>query len=199
MCVIACVGESAVADCCRCGLGWLGHARHIGELVTDRWGVVMARFEVPEGWTAQAYRFALNPTPAQVSALESHCGAARFAFNDMLGVVKANLEQRAAERSYGVTDEDLTPSQGWSLPKLRKTWNAHKNEVAPWWEANSKEAYNWGLDGLARALHNWSTSRLVSGQAPQSASRSSSPSTAVRGRRGLPRAPSAWRPIATMW
>jgi putative transposase len=137
----------------------LGHARHIGELVTDRWGVVMARFEVPEGWTAQAYRFALDPTPAQVSALESHCGAARFAFNDMLGVVKANLEQRAAERSYGVTDEDLTPSQGWSLPKLRKTWNAHKNEVAPWWEANSKEAYNSGLDGLARALQNWSTSR----------------------------------------
>ena len=24
--------------------------------------------------------------------------------------------------------------------------------MAPWWEANSKEAYNCGLDGLARAL-----------------------------------------------
>ena len=119
----------------------------------------MARFEVPDGWVAQAYRFALDPTPAQVSMLESHCGAARFAFNEMLGVVKANLEQRSAERSYGVAEDDLTPSQGWSLAKLRKTWNQRKNEVAPWWEANSKEAYNSGLDGLARALQNWSTSR----------------------------------------
>ena len=119
----------------------------------------MARFEVPDGWVAQAYRFALDPTPAQVSMLESHCGAARFAFNHMLGVVKANLDQRSAERSYGITEEALTPAQGWSLAELRKTWNQHKNEVAPWWEANSKEAYNSGLDALARALENWSTSR----------------------------------------
>ena len=91
--------------------------------------------------------------------LESHCGAARFAFNHMLGVVKANLDQRSAERSYGIADEDLTPSQGWSLAQLRKTWNARKDGVAPWWQANSKEAYNSGLDGLARALANWSTSR----------------------------------------
>ena len=101
---------------------------------------------------AQAYRFALDPTPAQVSMLESHCGAARFAFNHMLGVVKANLDQRSAERSYGVAEQELTPAQGWSLAQLRKTWNARKDEVAPWWQANSKEAYNSGLDGLARAL-----------------------------------------------
>ena len=133
--------------------------RRIRELATGRRGVVMAGFEVPDGWTAQAYRFALDPTPAQASMLESHCGAARFAFNHMLGVVKANLDQRAAERSYGVAEEELTPAQGWSLAQLRKTWNARKDEVAPWWEANSKEAYNSGLDGLARALENWSTSR----------------------------------------
>ena len=121
--------------------------------------MVIVRFEVPEGWTAQAYRFALDPTPAQVNLLESHCGAARFAFNHMLGVVKANLDQRAAERSYGIAEHELTPAQGWSLAKLRKTWNAHKGEVAPWWQANSKEAYNSGLNGLARALENWSKSR----------------------------------------
>jgi putative transposase len=119
----------------------------------------MAGFEVPEGWVAQAYRFALDPTPDQVETLESHCGAARFAFNHMLRVVKANLDQRSAERSYGIAEDALTPAQGWSLAKLRKTWNAHKNEVAPWWPANSKEAYNSGLDGLARALQNWSKSR----------------------------------------
>lgn len=126
-----------------------------------RWpaGLVMARFEVPEGWVAQAYRFALDPTPAQVDMLESHCGAARFAFNQMLDVVRANLDQRSAERSYGIAEQELTPSQGWSLAQLRKIWNQRKHMVAPWWQANSKEAYNSGLDGLARALQNWSMSR----------------------------------------
>ncbi len=66
---------------------------------------------------------------------------------------------RATERSYGIAERDLTPAYGWSLPKLRKTWNHIKGEVAPWWQANSKEAYNTGMDGLARALQNWSTSR----------------------------------------
>ena len=122
-------------------------------------GGVMARFEMAGGWVAQGYRFALDPTPEQVSVLESHCGAARFAFNHMLGVVKVNLDQRSAERSYGIAEDELTPAQGWSLAKLRKTWNAHKDEVAPWWPANSKEAYNSGLDGLARGLENWSKSR----------------------------------------
>lgn len=76
----------------------------------------MARFEVPAGWVAQAYRFALDPTSSQVRALASHAGAARFAHNHMLALVKATLEQRAAERSYGLAEDQLTPSRGWSLP-----------------------------------------------------------------------------------
>ena len=39
----------------------------------------VARFEIPEGWTAQAYRFALDPSPAQERAFRSHAGAARKA------------------------------------------------------------------------------------------------------------------------
>jgi IS605 OrfB family transposase len=35
----------------------------------------------------------------------------------------------------------------------------HRQRVAPWWAENSKEAYSSGLDGLARALKNWSDSR----------------------------------------
>ncbi len=49
----------------------------------------MARFEVPEGSVVQAYRFALDPTPSQVGALASHAGAARFAHNHLLALVKA--------------------------------------------------------------------------------------------------------------
>src|SRR6266567_766738 len=90
----------------------------------------MPRFEIPDGWVAQAYRFALDPTPAQARALESHCGAARFAHNQMLAVVKAVMDQRAAERSYMIAEEQLTPRLGWSLPALRKAWNARKATVA---------------------------------------------------------------------
>ncbi|MFX0595375.1 IS607 family element RNA-guided endonuclease TnpB, partial [Micromonosporaceae bacterium DT45] len=42
---------------------------------------------------------------------------------------------------------------------LRRVWNTAKPEVAPWWADYSKEAYNTGLDSLARALKNWSDSR----------------------------------------
>lgn len=119
----------------------------------------MARFEVPEGWVAQAYRFALDPTPAQLRALASHAGAARFAHNHMLALVKAVADQRAAERSYGVPEAELSPVLGWSLPALRKVWNQRKALCAPWWGENSKEAYNTGLDGLARGLDAWSSSR----------------------------------------
>ncbi|OBG02451.1 MULTISPECIES: IS607 family element RNA-guided endonuclease TnpB [Mycobacterium avium complex (MAC)] len=119
----------------------------------------MARFEIPHGWTAQAYRFALDPTPTQLQALASHAGAARFAHNHMLALVKAVMDQRAAERSYGIGEDQLTPVLGWSLPALRKVWNQRKPSCAPWWGENSKEAYNTGLDGLARALEAWLSSR----------------------------------------
>jgi IS605 OrfB family transposase len=107
----------------------------------------------------QAYRFALDPTPAQQRDLLRHAGAARVAFNWGLARVKAVLDQRAAERTYGIADADLTPSVGWNLPALRRAWNVAKGEVAPWWRECSKEAFNTGLDALARALGNWNDSR----------------------------------------
>ncbi|HEX7165215.1 MAG TPA: IS607 family element RNA-guided endonuclease TnpB [Trebonia sp.] len=119
----------------------------------------MARFEVPDGWTAQAYRFALDPSPAQLRAFRSHAGGARKAYNTMLALVKAVMDQRAAERSYGIAEDDLTPSPGWSLAGLRKEWNRRKDDAAPWWAENSKEAYSSGLDALARGLEAWSKSR----------------------------------------
>lgn len=104
--------------------------------------------------TLLAYRFALDPTPAQERALRSHAGAARAAFNWGLARVKANLGQREAEKSYGIAEDDLTPPLSWSLYSLRKDWNAAKDKVAPWWGECSKEAFNTGLDQLARALKN---------------------------------------------
>jgi transposase len=73
--------------------------------------------------------------------------------------VKAVLDQRAAEHSYGIPDTQFTPAVGWSLPALRRVWNTVKGEVAPWWGEVSKEAFNTGLDALARGLKNWANAR----------------------------------------
>jgi putative transposase len=98
----------------------------------------------------QAYQFALDPTPRQRRALASHCGAARVAYNWGLQLVEARLQQRRAGKNV-----DLP----WTLFQLQWEWNRAKQQVAPWWAENSKEAYKSGLDGLARALKNWTDSR----------------------------------------
>jgi hypothetical protein len=72
--------------------------------------------------TLLAYRFALDPTPAQERALRSNAGAARAAFNWGLARVRANLGQREAEKSYGIAEDDLTPPLSWSLYSLRRDW-----------------------------------------------------------------------------
>lgn len=109
--------------------------------------------------TIQAYRFALDLTPGQERNVLAHAGAARVAHNWALARVKAVMDQRYAERTYGIVDDQLTPAISWSLPALRKAWNAAKAEAAPWWAECSKEAFNTGLDALARALKSWADSR----------------------------------------
>jgi IS605 OrfB family transposase len=98
----------------------------------------------------QAYRYALDPTPRRQRALASQCGAARYAYNWALDLVKQRLDQRAAGLEVEVP---------WTLPALRREWNRAKDQVAPWWRENSKEAYNSGLDALARGLKNWADSK----------------------------------------
>lgn len=111
----------------------------------------------------QAYRFELAPNNCLRSALASHAGAARFAFNWGLATVASRMEAHRALAALavrqGAKPEEarawaacLTGPVPWSLPALRRQWNREKDEVAPWWAENSKEAYNSGLDALARAL-----------------------------------------------
>jgi putative transposase len=81
----------------------------------------------------QAYRYALDPTPGQRRALASHCGAARVAYNRGLDLVTTRLDQPQADPTIQVP---------WTLPELRREWNQAKDEFAPWWAENSKEAYS---------------------------------------------------------
>lgn len=118
----------------------------------------------------QAFRFELDPNNHAASALSSHAGAARFAYNWGLATVIEALDARRAlttlalrqgansEEAEGWATELVGPVP-WSLPALRRRWNAVKAEVAPWWAENSKEAYSSGLDALARALKGFFDSR----------------------------------------
>ncbi|MFI7002020.1 helix-turn-helix domain-containing protein [Nocardia sp. NPDC050175] len=65
------------------------------------------RVALSGSWRLQAYVFALEPDHVQLEALKSHCGAQRFAFNWGLALVKANLAQREAERSYGIEEVEV--------------------------------------------------------------------------------------------
>jgi putative transposase len=116
------------------------------------------KFGARTGRALQAYRFALDPTPAQDRDLRSHCGASRFAFNWAVGRVNATWAQRKAEESYGICEDERTPWRDWSLPSLRRDWNHLKDGVAPWWAENSKEAYSTGLANAARAFDNYAAS-----------------------------------------
>jgi len=78
----------------------------------------------------------------------------------MLGVVKKNLDQRAAERSYGLSEEEVDAGAGLVVGEPAQDLEPDQARCGPpWWQANSKEAYNSGLDALARALENWAASR----------------------------------------
>jgi putative transposase len=108
----------------------------------------------------QAFRFELDPPDRTRSALASHCGAARFAYNWGLALVHSRLSQRDRIREAALS-QGLSPRADalaatvvlpWSLPGLRREWNQAKDQVAPWWRSNSKEAANTGLFALSEAL-----------------------------------------------
>ncbi len=94
----------------------------------------------------QAYRFALDPTPAQERMLRSHAGAARFAWN--WGLAKCR-ERYAAERKW------------YSAVDLHKLWNAEKkaDPDLAWWAENSKCVYQEAFRNLDRALRDYVKSK----------------------------------------
>jgi putative transposase len=121
------------------------------------------------------FRFTLDPNREQEQRLLAHAGAARLAYNHQLARVKANLDQRAAERSYGVADADLTPPLSWSkvsfinhmnawkdgrAPDARRSVDAEGNELRglPWRPEVSTDVFECASVNAAQALANWSKS-----------------------------------------
>jgi len=102
----------------------------------------------------QAYRFALDPTPAQEEFLAACAGASRFWFNQGLALVKDRLDRRAAGQDVDVP---------WSYHGLCVAFrgNAVKDELAPWRSEVVTGSYQAGLEALGRALRNFSKGRAA--------------------------------------
>src|SRR5579875_2661023 len=115
------------------------------------------RYAVPDGWTLQAFQFALDPTPEQWQTIRRQWGGRRYASNWAVRTLKADLE------AYHATGESREPP---SFYGLRWRWNRAKatecvdgetGEV--WWPRISKEAFANGIKDAVDAYWRWQQSR----------------------------------------
>jgi len=100
----------------------------------------------------QAFRFALDPTVEQERFLGACAGASRFWFNQGLALVKQRLDERAA---------GVVADVPWSYESLCVAFRGDiiKDQLAPWRAEVVTGSYQAGLEGLGRALQNYSSAR----------------------------------------
>ncbi len=117
----------------------------------------MARFAVPDGWTVQAFQFALDCTPEQAACLRRQFGGRRYARNWAVRTLKDDLNR------YRETGQQTEKP---SLASLRKRWNQVKDAECTdagtgqvWWPQISKEAFADGIKAAVDAYWNWQASR----------------------------------------
>ena len=77
----------------------------------------MARFAVPDGWTVQAFQFALDCTPEQGACLRRQFGGRRYARNWAVRTLKEDITRyretgQETEAVTGRAAETLEPGQG---------------------------------------------------------------------------------------
>ena len=106
----------------------------------------------------QAFTFALDPAPEQASAMLSHVGGSRFAYNALLGLARDNWDENRAKKDAGleVTKEDYVSTSHFGLLYL---WAEHRDELAPWWAQNGSSTYNDAAQRLSKAFTNFHKGR----------------------------------------
>lgn len=117
-----------------------------------------------------SFKFCLDPTVGQLEALVRHAGAARFAFNQCLWMVKTALTERKRQPDTAV------PWTGFDLINVFNSWK--KSESAgrmfivdtdgeatvavtglPWRTAVCQQVFEEGAVDCGRALAAWSDTR----------------------------------------
>jgi putative transposase len=114
----------------------------------------MTRVEV-----TQAYRYAIDPSTAQIRALSSHLGASRFMYNHLRARVSQNWAQVKAEKEASGDGSHATEYLSTSHFGLPYQWAGIRDEVAPWWGENSTQAYNDAAQKLSKAFTNFHQGR----------------------------------------
>jgi putative transposase len=89
----------------------------------------------------RAYRFALDPSPAQERSLRSHAGAARFAWNWALAKCRERYTREA---------------KWYSAAEMHKLWNTQKkaDPALGWWTENSCDGCGLVADRDVNAARN---------------------------------------------
>lgn len=116
----------------------------------------------------RAYKFALDTTPAQLTMLRQHAGAARWAYNHALGVKFAALDERKTVIA-GLVEQGLDPktaaAQAPKIPvarnvqyALNRTKGDDRTGVdgdCPWWHTVSTYAFQSAMRDADTAWKNW--------------------------------------------
>ena len=82
----------------------------------------------------QGFRVELRPTVQQRQRLGQHAGLSRVVENFCLELVTAALDQRNAEKTYGIPDADLTRVPC-SAIDMQKAWRTVHPDRFPWFTA----------------------------------------------------------------
>lgn len=119
----------------------------------------------------RAYRFALDLTEAQASAVAQHAGAARWAYNHALAAKFAALDQRRAVITAAMKAGADRTNAVRSAPKvpghfaIQTALNAAKGDdrrsqdgLCPWWHNVSTYAFQSAFIDADRAWKNWTDS-----------------------------------------
>lgn len=125
--------------------------------------------EQPQPIGVRAYRFALDPTPAQLELLRRHAGAARWAFNHALSAkIAAHTEWK--QRVEQLTDSGVEPAAARAMvkvptprrPEIERAWYRFRGDsrtmtpgVSPWWHEVSSHALKSGFADAESAWQRW--------------------------------------------